>query len=404
MSLKVRKRAGGKRLYWAFGTLAGQSFRRPLGTANHDTASNLATYIENAIGGGQNSPLWPHLKRVLPPRTFSAVANMANYHEPEPINIPIWRDLKAAFEAEMEQRIAIGKLAESTRERYVQTLKAFDTFANTAGIAELRAMNRAFLEKFKAWRLAKIKERKFSRNGRGLALDVAILHRVFSFAVENEMAEKNPVRLEGRPGDDPESGAQPLTAEQLSKVREVANDDLLVFLLLRWTGLRGSDAVKLTWGEIDWEGREINRLTQKRRKRVVLPIPQELFFALEVERDRRAPRPWEHVLVNPRTGKAMTRPRLYQRVQAMGRRANLSDIHPHRFRDTFAVDMLARGASPYDVAKLLGDTVGTMEKHYAPFVKELRDRVRDLMENGEGLAKTHSTFFAQSEKGQKQIQ
>jgi hypothetical protein len=26
---------------------------------------------------------------------------------------------------------------------------------------------------------------------------------------------------------------------------------------------------------------------------------------------------------------------------------------------------LARGASPYDVAKLLGDTVDTLEKHYA---------------------------------------
>ena len=30
---------------------------------------------------------------------------------------------------------------------------------------------------------------------------------------------------------------------------------------------------------------------------------------------------------------------------------------------SFAVDMLARGASPYDVAKLLGDTVATVERH-----------------------------------------
>lgn len=63
----------------------------------------------------------------------------------------------------------------------------------------------------------------------------------------------------------------------------------------------------------------------------------------------------------------------------------MPNSHPHRFRDTFAVDMLARGASPYDVAKLLGDTVDTVEKHYAPFVKELRERTRWIMENGEGL-------------------
>jgi hypothetical protein len=44
---------------------------------------------------------------------------------------------------------------------------------------------------------------------------------------------------------------------------------------------------------------------------------------------------------------------------------------------------LARGASPYDVAKLLGDTIETVEKHYAEFVKELRERVRHMMESEE---------------------
>ena len=32
----------------------------------------------------------------------------------------------------------------------------------------------------------------------------------------------------------------------------------------------------------------------------------------------------------------------------------------------FRVDMLARGASPCDVATLLGDEIETIEKHYAP--------------------------------------
>jgi predicted transcriptional regulator len=37
---------------------------------------------------------------------------------------------------------------------------------------------------------------------------------------------------------------------------------------------------------------------------------------------------------------------------------------PRRFRDTLAVDLLLRGASPYDAAKLLGDTIETVERHY----------------------------------------
>ena len=81
----------------------------------------------------------------------------------------------------------------------------------------------------------------------------------------------------------------------------------------------------------------------------------------------------------------MTRPRLYQRMVALGLRASVPNVHPHRFRDTFAVDWLLRGASPYDVAKMLGNTIETVEKHYTPFVRELRGRVRRILETGTGL-------------------
>jgi len=202
----------------------------------------------------------------------------------------------------MRQRILLGKLADSTWNRYRQTLRAFRSFLEECGVFDLPSMNRGFLEKFKVWRLAKIQEKKFSRGGRGLALDVAILHRVFGVAIECEMLLKNPVRLEGRPGDSAERGAQPFTGEQLNILRAAANEDLLAFLLLRWTGFRGSDAVRITWEEIDWNGREINLLTQKRKKRVLLPIQQELLFALEAEHERRRPQFGERVLLSPETG------------------------------------------------------------------------------------------------------
>ena len=59
--------------------------------------------------------------------------------------------------------------------------------------------------------------------------------------------------------------------------------------------------MRLSWDEIDFEAREINRLTQKRRKRVDLPIREELLFALEAERARRKPQPGDRVLLNPAT-------------------------------------------------------------------------------------------------------
>jgi hypothetical protein len=47
--------------------------------------------------------------------------------------------------------------------------------------------------------------------------------------------------------------------------------------------------------------------------------------------------------------------------------------------------MLARGINPYSVARLVGITVDILERHYAPFIPELRERVRRALDNGEGL-------------------
>jgi integrase len=392
MTFRVKKRGKTFRLEGRAGAQsrrgAGERerVRLSLGTANSDAAQLLHSRIERALAEGPQSAWWRDLRGILPTETFEKLASIAG-HVAESIELPkhTWQDLESKFSAWMSQRVALDKLRDSTRERYKQTSKAFGEFISGRGIAELGSITRPVLEDFKVWRMTRVLAKKNSRGGRGVVLDVAILHRIFGYAVECELISKNPVRLEGRPGDQPERGAQPFKAADLAKLRQAAGADLLTFLLLRWTGLRGSDAVGLRWGEIDWETREINRLTMKRRKRILLPIHQELFFALELERDRRNPSPEERVLLSPLTGKPLTRPRLYERMLGLGHRAGVLEAHPHRFRDTFSVDLLSRGASPYDVAKLLGDTVETVEKHYAPFVKELRERARRIMESGEGL-------------------
>lgn len=192
-------------------------------------------------------------------------------------------------------------------------------------------------------------------------------------------------RTGGPKGFSPWSSQVIESATHLSKMREHVGADLLMFLLLRWTGLRGVDAVKLTWSEVHLDRKEIERVTQKRKKRVILPMHTKLLFALEIEHEKMKPEPSARVLLNLATGAAMTRPRLYSRVLALGKRACVAGAHPHRFRDTLAVDMLSRDASPYDIAKMLGDTIDTVEKHYTAFVKKLRDRLRNILETGTGI-------------------
>jgi integrase len=391
MTLRAKKRGTTYRLEGRLGDRARRGsgerdrIRLSLGTANRDAAQICLSKIERALAEGSSSLLWRELSNLLPTETFIKLAAFAGYQPMAEAPRHTWEELVSKFKAWMTQRVALDKMRDSTRSRYEQTCKVFGEFLKSRTINILDEITRAVVEDFKAWQLARVTKKNFSRGGRGVVLDTAIMHRIFGYAIECEILAKNPVRLEGRPGDSAEHGAQPFKPAEVTKLREAAGRDLLTFLLLRWTGLRGSDAVGLRWGEIDWETREINRLTQKRRKRVILPIHQELFFALEVERDRRNPQSEDRVLLSPETNRPLTRPRLYQRMLALGRRAAVLDAHPHRFRDSFAVDMLARGASPYDVAKLLGDTVDTIERHYAPFVRELRERARRIMEIGEGL-------------------
>ena len=385
--LSLRKRG---RKYWLEGRLGIRRIQASLGTRNHDAALLSKNRIERALVEGAASEEWPQLRKLLPETLFGKLAALVEYVEKPKQRSNEWEDLNKAFSAESERRITLGKLRQTTWTRYQYTLSEFGRFLEGVQIRQLSEITRTVVDQFKTWRAERIRKKNSSRGGRSLALDAAILHRVFSYAVELEMVMRNPVRMEGRPGDDPECGAQPFKADDLSKLRKAAGPDLLAFLVLRWTGLRGSDAVSLRWSEVDFRSREITRLTLKRRKLVVVPMDLELIFALEAEAQRRCSSPSDTVLLNPNTGKPFTRPRLYERMLALGRRAGVADAHPHRFRDTYCVDMLARGLNPYSVARLMGITVEMLEKHYAQFVPELRDRVRVALDSGHGMESTQS--------------
>jgi site-specific recombinase XerD len=121
-------------------------------------------------------------------------------------------------------------MRDSTRSRYEQTVASFGEFLKGRGITDLADITRAAVEDYKGWRLSRVLTKKHSRGGRGVVLDVVILHRVFGYAIECELVAKNPVRLEGRPGDSPDRGAQPFKATDLTKLRSAAGPDLLAFL------------------------------------------------------------------------------------------------------------------------------------------------------------------------------
>ncbi len=412
--------------YSVVGSIDREPVRMSLGTEEKNAAIRRVTKIEKACAEGSKSSLWHELEESLPPKTFKFFADRVGYvgSKKTPISVkPTWNNLCEIFETEMERLIANklrgasskeGIMSDSTRHRYRQIIGRFTAFLIDEAIP-LDDIKPSTIELFKADRHKKIAQLKQSRGGSGVALEIAVMHRLFKFAVKKQLMTQNPIDLscESKPGENPKNGARPFTAEELTKLRgaadlvnnggelrkpktklekelrETTGGDTFIFLVLRWTGLRSSDAVKVRWQDIHFDrgtNGEVEVLTQKRGKVAIIPLSTELRNALEEVRLKRKPQPEDLVLFNPENGRPFeTRKRLYERCKALGLRAGVKRVTPHCFRDTFACDMLARGAGIFDVAKMLADTVDTVEKHYAQFVPAARDAAQHKMDSGIGI-------------------
>lgn len=226
-----------------------------------------------------------------------------------------------AFEVEMQRLIdnkergaslEEGAMSVNTRFRYRQTFRHFTTFLEDSN-TPLDSITPATIAKFKVARHKAIISLKQARGGTSIALDIAVLHRIFAFGVVQKMMAENPIDLskESKPGKNPKHGARPFTGDELAKFRGVLKfkqkgqapiDDTYVFLALRWLGLRTSDAVRLTWEHIHFDrgvNGEVEILTQKRGKIAIIPLSTELRDALEELRRERKPHAEDRVLFNP---------------------------------------------------------------------------------------------------------
>jgi integrase len=69
-----------------------------------------------------------------------------------------------------------------------------------------------------------------------------------------------------------------------------------------------------------------------------------------------------------------------KRKKGEPRRKN--EIHPHRFRDTFATRLLMNGVPIEMVSKLLGhSSIKITEEHYAPWIKGRQDQMESAVKS-----------------------
>jgi integrase len=336
--------------------------RGPLGTSDPKSAKRLATRISFAMSDGPRSQAWIDLEPSLPPQTWKRFSGHVGV-DVRPLGT--WGDLLSIYWKEH-----IKGWAKSTARAYDRYLKTFEESLPNAASTPLTYITKSVMEKYRSRRETETASKPQYRNGAALEKEMDLLRGVFSFAKEENMVGANPVKKVKSTAE--RSVTQPFTDEDMDRMTACATDkEQFAITLLRWTGLRGSDAVDLKWSEVNFNSEEIRRTMLKTGKEVVIPVQAYLVRWLMREKMD------EGFVLD---GVASTRTQLYNLVRALGDRAKVPGCRPHRFRDTLAVTILLRGGTMYDVAKMLGITTAVAEKHYTPFVPELRSRLRGLLE------------------------
>jgi integrase/recombinase XerD len=143
-------------------------------------------------------------------------------------------------------------------------------------------------------------------------------------------------------------------------------------LLLRYSGMRIGDAISLTPERI--KGHRLFLHTAKTGTPVFTVLPDFLIRALEA-----TPRVTERYYFGTAAGKLSTAVRMWDmRLKRIFDKAGILNGHAHRFRDTFATELLLRGVSMENVAALLGhQDIKITQKHYSAWVRSRQQQLEN---------------------------
>ncbi len=331
--------------FWVGGVLAGREVRLSLDTRDSKKASQIVHEMD--------------AKETLPER--GAPVSLAD----------AWTALLADLEAR--------KLSHETIRKYKLLERQMTDYGQDRGLTMLAQFDLDVLSKFRA---------TWKDGPRTAGKKLERLRAFFRFCFDRQWVESNPVSKIKLPKVSI-CPTMPLTHDEMVKIL-TACDGLqlttpvegklnalrlkILILVMRYTGLRVSDAVSLTTDRLD--GARLFLYTQKTGTPVYTVLPDSVLKALEA-----TPRVTERHYFWTGEGKVESIVRSWQaRLKKVFDLAGVSkgqgNAVSHRFRDTFAVELLLAGVPIERVSILLGhQSIRVTEKHYSPWVRSRQEQL-----------------------------
>jgi integrase/recombinase XerD len=326
---------------WVYGRLNGEPYRRSLQTADWERAKRRIQIL-------LRSPNDPGVLPAANPRTVEAGV--------------------AAYLADCKKR----NLEESTLRSYGDVLEAFAAFAGTRNLADVN------LDLITAFRDHRDVMPRTQRK------EIEYLRAFCAYCIGREWMTKNPAKSL-KPALADNVATLPFEKEEIEKLLDAADrmraawreEDAyvrqraraLIWALL-YSGLRVGDVAQLQRSKLEKSGHLVLR-TEKNN------VPVKVLLHSDAIRDLESlPANGDSTTYFFWTGKGKKSTIAGSLRRTIDRLGKMADVHahPHRFRDTFAVELLTGGADIRTVQKLLGHkSVKTTEAHYAHFVKAHQD-------------------------------
>lgn len=244
------------------------------------------------------------------------------------------------------------------------------------GERDAMSLTRVDVEEYRRNRMEEKTRRGEAPKNGTLNREVALLKRIFSYAVECERIPHSPIARVPMLVEN-NVRQRTVTEAEVAEIIAAAGPHLgPMFLAYYDTGMRKAELRLLRWAALDLDRKAIRLRpedTKTGRARVV-PLTQRVVAAI---RSLPTPLGGEYVFVNPETGEPWNDPyRLFKRVC---RDLGIEGVWLHDMRRSFSTNARRRGSSESEVMKVTGHTTrSTFDRYNIVDEEDAREVIRRL--------------------------